>query len=1017
MASVSSNRYDPIAISDASTVLAEYEHEPSTAGTYQSEAQLEQELIAMLQQQAYEYTQIRSGEELHANLRHQLEALNDVTFTDSEWDRLLRENISKPNDTVYDKTHRIQEDHIQPLEREDGSVKNIRLIDKQNIHNNRLQVINQYAVPGADGTRRGGNRYDVTILVNGLPLVHIELKRRGVDLKDAFNQIGRYSRGSFNIPGSLYGYVQLFVISNGTLTKYYSNTTRPGEGRGSGNYEFTSWWADARNKPIRDLRGFTKTFLAKHSLLNVITKYCVLTTAKELLVMRPYQIVATERILQKIVLATNAKKYSSPESGGYIWHTTGSGKTLTSFKTAQLASQMEGVDKVLFVVDRKDLDAQTIREYDRFQKGAANSNTSTAKLTEQLGDDNSRIIVTTIQKLARFTEKNKKHPVHDKHVVFVFDECHRSQFGRMHSAIMRNFKRAHLFGFTGTPILADNANKTSLKAQTTEQLFGKKLHSYLIVNAIEDKNVLPFKIDYVKVAAQQVCDEGGEKWPLSEQDLASEARLRKIVTYILDHFDQKTYRLKAASIEERRRKGFNAILATASIPAARKYHNLFAAVQEERVEAGDLAPSDKLRTAIIYSAGGDANPDGNLDDENVSLAGLDDNNRAFLEEAMQTYNSEYGTSYDTSPEGFEGYYRDVSKRLKDRELDLLIVVNMFLTGYDSKTVNTLFVDKNLRAHGLIQAYSRTNRIYNSVKSYGNIVNFRDLEEETDKALALYGNDEAASLVKLEPYSVHYAIYCKYVDELLEKYPLGKEIVGEGKKHDFVRLFGAILRMDNLLSAFDEHKGDQKLRPREMQDYRSVYLELYSELRGSEERTDSGGEDGEEVEDDLCFEIELVKQVEVNVDYILKLVQNRSDETGGDKEAVKADVERLINSSPALRDRRDLLNEFIDQLDTTRPVAEQWSEYIPAKRAAELEQLIKEENLRPDEAREYMGRAFRYGRLQTNGAEIVSLLPRMSRFSNKQEGTYGQRKNRIVGKLSSYFKKFKGLAGDEGTSEA
>ncbi|MEX3505682.1 type I restriction endonuclease subunit R, partial [Corynebacterium sp. LK2510] len=908
MSDAPARKYDPIAVSAESTVVAEYEPDAASETVYQSESALERELIRLLQSQAYEYLPITSEQQLVSNLRTQLEALNHITFSDAEWKDFFESSIAGKNDGIVEKTVRIQEDHVQLLKRDDGSTKNITLLDKGNIHNNRLQVINQYEINRADPSDeastggRYANRYDVTILVNGLPMVHVELKRRGVDIREAFNQIDRYQRDSFWAGSGLFEYVQLFVISNGTLTKYYSNTTRSQHltearksGRGkktSNSFEFTSWWADAQNKPIQDLTSFAKTFFAKHALLNILTKYCVLTADRMLLVMRPYQIVATERILQRIEIAANYKQLGTVDAGGYVWHTTGSGKTLTSFKTAQLASAMPSVDKVLFVVDRKDLDYQTMREYDRFQKGAANSNTSTAVLKRQLEDPTARIIITTIQKLSTFIKANKKHPVYDDHVVIIFDECHRSQFGEMHTSITRSFKRYNLFGFTGTPIFATNSGSGgNPQLKTTEQAFGDKLHTYTIVDAITDKNVLPFRIDYVNTIAGGNVTDKQVTAIATEEALLDPRRIGNIVSYTLEHFDQKTKRessfehsvvtnvveatrsrRQAEALRQKKRvKGFNAIFATASIDAARRYYNAFQAQNEQ------LAPDKRLKIGLIYSFGAnEAANDGFLEDEDFDTAALSVDSRAFLEDAIQDYNDMFGTSYDTSADRFQNYYKDLSQRLKNRELDLVIVVNMFLTGFDATTLNTLFVDKNLRAHGLIQAYSRTNRILNSVKTYGNIVAFRDLEEETNAALELFGNKDARGVVLLKPYADFYTEYADKTHELLATFPPGQMIVGEQAQKEFIALFGAILRLENILTSFDEFSGNEILTQRQGQDYRSVYLDLHAEFRNRE------AVEKEPINDDVVFEIELIKQVEINVDYILMLVEKYREQHGDGK---------------------------------------------------------------------------------------------------------------------------------------
>ena len=1001
-------KFDPIAVSSESTVVAEYTPDTADASSYQSEAELERELIRLLQSQAYEYLPITSETQLVANLRTQLETVNQVTFSDAEWDRFFTQCVAGANDGIAEKTIRIQEDHIQLLTRDDGSVKNILLIDKQNIHNNRLQVINQYEITEGQGGSARSNRYDVTVLVNGLPMVHIELKRRGVDIREAFNQIDRYQRDSFWAGSGLFEYVQLFVISNGTLTKYYSNTTRRqhvNETTGSkkqvrktsNSFEFTSWWADANNTPITDLTAFTKTFFAKHSLLSILTKYCVLTADRMLLVMRPYQIVATERILQRIDISTNYKTLGSVAAGGYVWHTTGSGKTLTSFKTAQLASKLPSVDKVLFVVDRKDLDYQTMREYDRFEKGAANSNTSTAVLKKQLEDPSARIIITTIQKLSTFIGANKGHAIYDGHVVIIFDECHRSQFGDMHTAITKAFKHYNLFGFTGTPIFAANSGSGgNPQLKTTEQAFGDKLHTYTIVDAITDKNVLPFRIDYVNTVKIGHPDDTEVPAIDTERALLDPRRIADIVAYIREHFNQKTKRAEHYTLGQRRVRGFNALFATASITAARTYYNEFRKQQ-------DGLPSDqRLKIGLIFSYGAnDAVEDGILDEEEFDTGGLSGDARSFLDGAIQDYNAMYGTSFDTSATRFQNYYKDLSLRLKNREIDLVIVVNMFLTGFDATTLNTLFVDKNLRAHGLIQAYSRTNRILNSVKTYGNIVSFRNLEEETNAALTMFGNKDARGVVLLRPYGEYYNDYAEKVTELLSGFPLGQPIIGEAEQKRFIALFGAILRLQNILTSFDEFTDDALLTDRQGQDYRSVYLDLYAEFR-----KDTTG-DKAQINDDVVFEIELVKQVEINVDYILMLVQKYRDEHGdGDDKEIRAEISRAVDASPTLRNKKDLIEDFVDSLSAHGEIDQEWRTFLAGRREAELDEIITQENLRPEQARAFVDEAFRDGQVTTGGIAITRVLPPVSRFS--AGGGHGEKKHRVIQKLTAFFERFRGL---------
>ena len=812
-----------------STVVAKYvSAESRGSGSYQSEAELERAFIGQLQSQAYEYLPIRSERDLIANLRVQLEKLNDLSFSDGEWEHFFTDVIANTNHGIQEKTALIQEDYVQTITRDDGSTINVRLIDKEHIHNNSLQVINQYVPEG--GKRE--NRYDVTVLVNGLPLVHIELKRRGVDIREAFNQIRRYGQESFWAGSGLFEYVQLFVISNGTLTKYYSNSTRHDHThalmRGqivtrknpSHSFEFTSWWADAENRPITDLMDFARTFFAKHSLLNLLTRYCVFTSERKLLAMRPYQIVATERILNRIEVATNYRLVSRPEGGGYIWHTTGSGKTLTSFKSAQLAAHLPRIDKVLFVVDRKDLDYQTMKEYDRFEKGAANSNTSTAILQRQLESPHVRIIITTIQKLSSFIRRNRDHAAYHLHLVIIFDECHRSQFGDMHRAITKSFKHYHLFGFTGTPIFAKNASGSNAPdLQTTQQAFGDCLHTYTIVNAINDRNVLPFRVEYISTMKEaEDIDDESQVWNIDrEKVLMAPQRISLITQYILEHFAQKTKRNDqtfvfsrlenvetVATAKDRRKihevtqkvrmRGFNSIFAVSSIEAARLYYEEF----RRQMEA--LPPAKRLRVATIFSFGvNETEEDDGVGEENPeNPSGLDQSSRDFLEAAIKDYNGMFGTSYDTSSDKFQNYYKDVSLRMKNREIDLLIVVNMFLTGFDATTLNTLWVDKNLKMHGLLQAFSRTNRILNSVKTFGNIVCFRNLERRTNESIALFGDKEAGGLVLLRKFEDYYhgyedddrkhiRGYEELIAELLQKYPSFNpaDIVGEISQKEFI----------------------------------------------------------------------------------------------------------------------------------------------------------------------------------------------------------------------------------------
>ena len=1010
------NKFNLVAENSQSTVVAEYSPDGKRIAHYQSEADLERAFIEQLVTQAYEYLPITTEADLVTNLRLQLEKLNGFTFTDTEWNQFFASELANPNQSIEEKTATIQEDHIKTLTREDGTVKNVYLLKKDNIHDNSVQVINQYATE--DGKR--ANRYDVTVLVNGLPMVHIELKRRGVPIVEAFNQINRYQRESFWASSGLFEYVQLFIISNGTHTKYYSNTTRKehikeaGTGAAkkgkcaSNSFEFTSWWADATNRPITDLMDFGKTFFAKHALLNILTRYCVFTTDKQLLVMRPYQIVATERILSRIEVSTNYKKLGTVEAGGYIWHTTGSGKTLTSFKTAQLVSKLPYIDKVVFIVDRKDLDYQTMREYDKFEKGAANSNTSTAILKRQMENPNARIIITTIQKLDRFIGRNSGHTIFDGHVVLIFDECHRSQFGDMHAAITKTFKNYHLFGFTGTPIFAMNASSGGrLDLKTTEQAFGEKLHTYTIVNAIADKNVLPFKVDYISTVREA---ENIEDKKVSDIDreavLAAPERLANIVDYIREHFDQKTKRNSFYKLKDRRLAGFNSIFAVSSIDVAKKYYAEF------KKQLTDVPSDKRLKVATIYSFGvNDEDADGMIDENSEDTTGLDVSSRDFLDGAIADYNAMFGTSYDTSSDKFQNYYKDVSQRVKDREIDVLIVVNMFLTGFDATTLNTLWVDKNLRLHGLLQAFSRTNRILNSVKTFGNIVCFRNLEKATNESIALFGDKEASGIVLLKAYAEYYngykdgekqvRGYASLVAELLEKFPVGERIVGEQNQKDFIKLYSGILRVRNILTTFDEFIGNEILSDRDIQDYHSAYIDLYNEFR-------KGVEDAKEnINDDLVFEMELIKQVEINIDYVLGLIKKYHEDHTKNRELL-VDINKAIDSSVELRNKKDLINQFISSLDMQSVVDDDWQKFVEGKKVEELEQIIISENLDHDATYTFVRNAFRDGNVAATGTAITKVLPPVSRFSPTGERT--QKRESVLSKLTSFFERFFDISG-------
>lgn len=1049
--------FNIVAETTENTVVTTYEPIPKRSDAYQSEAELEAEFIRQLCEQGYTHLPIHQEADLLANLRAQLETLNHFTFTEGEWTRFLAESVANPNEHILEKTRKIQEDNVQVLQRDDGTTKNVTLIDKRNIHNNRLQVINQYAVKQSDGARHD-NRYDVTILVNGLPLVHVELKRRGVQIREAFNQIDRYQRDSFWAGCGLFEYVQVFVISNGTNTKYYSNTTRSGairdakaaatrKGKTGNSFEFTSFWADSENRPIPDLVDFTRTFFARHTLLNILTKYCVFTSENLLLVMRPYQITATERILNRIEIANNYRKYGTTAGGGYIWHTTGSGKTLTSFKTARQAAMLPYIDKVLFVVDRKDLDYQTMKEYDRFEKGAANSNTSTAVLRRQLGDPDARIIITTIQKLATFIRRTPDHPVYNQHVVMIFDECHRSQFGDMRRAIKNSFKKYHLFGFTGTPIFTANAGKPQgrrLKRRadgtpilpgkgetpivTTEQAFGDRLHTYTIVDAINDKNVLPFRVDYIKTMDKDdnIADE--DVWDIDrERAYMAPQRISQVTQYILDHFDQKTYRgnkvymfntlvnisevasAARGKVEEikqaQRLSGFNSIFAVASVPMAKLYYHEF-----KRQMAADPAKKLRIATIFSYAANEDVESNGLLDEENSEdTSGLDMSSRDFLDEAIRDYNAMFHTNYSTDADKFQNYYKDVSLRMKNKELDLLIVVNMFLTGFDATTLNTLWVDKNLKMHGLVQAFSRTNRILNSIKTFGNIVCFRNLQKRVDSAISLFGDKQAGGIVLMHRFEDYYygytdqtgkdhPGYVSMIENLETHFPLTEpQIIGEKRQKEFIILFGTILRMRNLLSSFDEFAGKEILSERDLQDY----LGRYQDLRDEWKNRPKG--DKEDITDDIVFEIELIRQIEINIDYILLLVKKYHDSHCKDAE-ILVSIQKAIDSSPELRSKKQLINAFIAGINDVDDVLNEWNDFVSTEREKELIALIQEEHLKEPETRKFLENAFRDGEIKTTGTDIDNLMPPVSRFG----GGRAQKKQNVIDKLKAFFEKFFGI---------
>lgn len=1031
-----------------STVVANYQAEDRTETQYQSEAELEKALIQRLQGQAYEYLPLHTERDLISNLRTQMEKLNGISFNDAEWKRFYTTILANQNNGIVEKTRLIQEDHVQTFLFDNGEQKNIRIFDKKNVHNNSLQVINQYIPEG--GNR--DNRYDVTILVNGLPLVHVELKRRGVPIREAFNQINRYQHESFWSGTGLFQYVQIFVISNGTETKYYSNTTRfahvkqnsghqkPGQGKHTSNsFEFTSWWADERNAPITDLMDFTATFFAKHTLLNILAKYCIFTSEQLLMVMRPYQICAMEKIINRIIIAHNYYWEGSIKAGGYIWHTTGSGKTLTSFKTARLATQLGFTDKVVFVVDRKDLDYQTMKEYDRFEKGAANSNSSSNILRRQLGssDPQKKLVITTIQKLASMlknkTFENEVKDITQKQIVFIFDECHRSQFGDMHTLITKKFRHYYIFGFTGTPIFAQNASTSgNPNLKTTAQAFGDKLHTYTIVDAIRDRNVLPFRVEYISTMKEKKDIENQEVWSIDTDNALKDPRRIKLVTeYIIKHFNQKTKRndksfiinkllnvnevaasKKQGKMEEVkqlvRMTGFNSIFAVASIKYAKLYYNEF-----KRQDSG-------LKVATIFSYGVNDEDDGTgmEDENNEDTNGMLPVDRDFLEVAIKDYNAMFGTNYDTSADKFQNYYKDVSLRMKNREIDLLIVVNMFLTGFDATTLNTLWVDKDLRMHGLLQAYSRTNRILNSIKTFGNIVCFRNLEKATNDAIALFGNKDACGLVLMKTYEEYYKGYeddkghhvkgYEELVELLRKFKPGAVIASEEEKKEFVRIFGALLRVLNILQAFDQFAGNELISERDMQDYLGMYNDIYQAVK-------NGGHDKEEIKEDLVFEMELVKQVEINIDYILALVKKYKDQNSKDRELTLQDIDRAIKSSPQMRDKKELIDAFIKFITPGSDVDDDWNTFVRMKMQEEIDDIINTEHLKEAPARKFIHDSFDNGYVQTEGTGIADIMPPLNPF--KKNAGREEKKAVILDKIKALFNRFYDLVGPSSSYDA
>ncbi|HEL1748467.1 TPA: type I restriction endonuclease subunit R [Streptococcus suis] len=1022
---------DPIIESNNFIVLDKYVKSVQP-GHYQTEADLEKELIADLQQQGYEYLNyLTTPEALLGNLRTQMETLNRVSFTDSEWQRFLDEYLNKPSESLIDRTRKLHDDHVYDFIFDDGHIQNIYLWDKKNISRNKLQIINQMKQTGTSA-----NRYDVTLLVNGLPLVQIELKKRGVAIREAFNQVHRYSKESFNEENSLFKYLQLFIISNGTDTRYFANTTK----RNKNSFDFTMNWALKNNNPIKDLKDFTATFLSKQTLLNVLINYSVFDTSDTLLIMRPYQIAATERIIWKIRSAIASKIKSGPETGGYIWHTTGSGKTLTSFKAAHLATEMDEVDKVFFVVDRKDLDYQTMKEYQRFSPDSVNGSNSTAGLKRNIEKDDNKIVVTTIQKLNHFMTSEQEHDIYDKQVVFIFDECHRSQFGEAQKRLKQKFKKYCQFGFTGTPIKVENA----LGAETTATVFGKELHSYVITDAIRDQKVLKFMVDYNDVRPQfksYETEQDLEKLSAAEtkKALLHPTRISEISSYILEHFNQKTHRQSG--------KGFNAMFAVSSVEAAKAYYQ---ELQEQQV--GREKPL-KIATIFSFAANEAQVAIGEIDDENFTPNDLPDlSSKEFLSRCVEDYNRLFQTNYTINGNDFQNYYRDLAKRVKTGEVDLLIVVGMFLTGFDAPTLNTLFVDKNLRYHGLIQAFSRTNRIYDATKSFGNIVTFRDLEKATTDAIKLFGKTETAEVLLERSYTDYLegyddageqkAGYLAVAQELLERFPDPSEIVKESDKKAFVDLFGKFLKLDNILQNYDDFVRLQAVQmldfenpeevaafqakyqmdtetmeelaqltlptAREIQDYRSTYNDIrdwYTRERQNQQNSKS------KVDwDSVVFEVELLKSQEINLDYILELIFETNKKVE-DKDTLVEEITRTIRASLGNRAKEDLIVKFIyrsdlDSFVDKTDIIEQFFLFAREEQKKEVAELIQQEVLNEKSAKRYIQLSLRREYASENGNALNETLPKMSPLNPQ----YHTKKQAVFQKISALVEKFKGIGG-------
>lgn len=1023
-------QYKTIAESNNFIVLDQYNKfvEEPNAG-YQTEGSLEREFIRDLQAQGYEYLQgLNHHDELIKNLRVQLQRLNNMVFSDAEWQRFLEEYLDKSSDSLIEKTRKVHDDYIYDFVFDNGRIQNIYLLDKKNLANNTLQVINQFEQTGSYD-----NRYDVTILVNGLPLVHIELKKRGVAIREAFNQIHRYSKESFNKENSLFKYIQIFVISNGTDTRYFANTTK----RDKNSYDFTMNWATAKNTLIKDLKDFTATFLQKHTLLNVLVNYCVFDVSDTLLIMRPYQIAATERILWKIKSSYLAKSWSNRESGGYIWHTTGSGKTLTSFKASRLATELDFIDKVFFVVDRKDLDYQTMKEYQRFSPDSVNGSESTSGLKRNIEKDDNKIIVTTIQKLNNLMKSEENLPIYQKQVVFIFDEAHRSQFGEAQKNLKRKFKKFYQFGFTGTPIFPENA----LGAETTASVFGTELHSYVITDAIRDDKVLKFKVDYNDVRPQFKAletEKDPEKLTALEQKQAflHPERIKEISQYLLNNFKQKTHRLNATG------KGFNAMFAVSCVEAAKRYYETLQNLQSEQEKL--------LRIATIFSFATNEEQDaiGDIPDETFEPIALNSTAKEFLTKAINDYNHYFSTSYGVDSQSFQNYYRDLAKRVKNQEVDLLIVVGMFLTGFDAPTLNTLFVDKNLRYHGLMQAFSRTNRIYDTTKTFGNIVTFRDLEQNTIDAITLFGDKNTKNVVLEKSYDSYFngddnqRGYLEVVQELQNRFPNPTEIETEQDKKEFVKLFGEYLRIENILQNYDEFAALQALQAvdlndpiamekfkqvhymndeqiaemlkvptlpvRAEQDYRSTYNDIRDWLR---QRKEGNDKDNSPINwDDVVFEVDLLKSQEINLDYILALIFEHHKKNQ-DKEVLIEEIRRTVRSSLGNRAKESLIVDFINQtnlddIPDKASLIDAFFLFAQNEQQKEAETLIQEENLNVDAAKRYISTSLKREYASENGTALNEVLPKMSPLNPQ----YLTKKQTIFQKIATFVEKFKGVGG-------